>query len=124
MLAFVAEVASEALAQAGGVVADAATRAVAAFLVAVAEEDVWAGGALLQRAIGAAEAKVAHAADRLHRVPRGVVSLVRLHRELLLSVADTPAAAVVRAYCALACDTFIVLKTSTLSSFSVAEAFV
>ena len=124
MLALVAEVASEALAEAVRVVADAAAGAVAALLVAVAEEDVRARGALLERAVGAAEAQVAHAAHVLHRVPRRVVGLVRLHCQLFLGVADPPAGAVVGAYGALAGDAIVVLEALALARLAVAEALV
>merc|ERR1712196_620509 len=79
-----------------------AARAVAALRVAVALEHIRARRALLERAVRPAEAEVAHAADVLHRVPRGRVRLARLRRELLLRVADAAAAAVVRADCTLA----------------------
>jgi hypothetical protein len=124
VLALGAEVAGEALAQASAVVADAAAGAVAALLVAIAEEHIWARGALLERAVGAAEAEIAHAADGLHRVPGRVVCHVRLHRELLLGVADAAARAVVRAYSALARDALVVLEARTFARLTVTEALV
>merc|ERR1719235_2800838 len=64
-LALGAEVALEALAEARRVVADATAGAIAAKIVALAKEDVAAGGALLERAVRAAGAEVADAADVL-----------------------------------------------------------
>jgi len=124
VLALVAEVAREALAETRGVVADAAAGAVAPLLVAVAEENVGARGALLEGAVGAAEAEVAHAAHVLHRVPRRVVDLASLHRELLLGVADAAAGAVVGAHGALARDAVVVLEALALARLPVAQALV
>jgi len=124
VLALVAEVAREALAEAVRVVADAAARAIAALLVTVTKEDVGARRALLERAVGAAEAQVAHAAHVLHGIPRRVVSLVRLDGELLLRVADPPTGAVVRADCSLARDAVVVLEALALARVAVAEALV
>merc|ERR1712185_599684 len=110
VLAAGAVVADEALAEAGRVVADAAARAVAALRVTVATEHVRARRALLERAVGAAEAEVAHAADVLHRVPRGGVDLARLGGELLLGVADAAAVAIVGADGTLARDAVVVVE--------------
>merc|ERR1719263_1687173 len=121
VLAARAVVADKALAEARGVVADAAARAVAALRVAVALEHVRARGALLQRAVGTAEAEVAHAADVLHRVPRGGVGLARLGRQLLLGVADAAARAVVGAHGALARDAVVVLEALALAALAVAD---
>merc|ERR1719326_2385599 len=116
VLAARAVVADEALAE--------ARRAVAALRVAVAAEHVRARRALLERAVGAAEAEVAHAADVLHRVPRGRVRLARLRGELLLRVADAAAVAVVRADCALARDAVVVVEAVALAGLAVARALV
>merc|ERR550537_1084719 len=124
VLAARAVVADEALAEARRVVADAAARAVAALRVAVAAEHVRARRALLERAVGAAEAEIAHAADVLHRVPRGRVRLARLRGELLLRVADTAAVAVVRADGTFACDAVVVVKAVALARLAVARALV
>ena len=75
MLALGAEVTSEALAEASGVVADTTPGAVTTLLVTVAEEDIRAGRALLEGAVGATEAHVANAANVLHSIPRGSVRL-------------------------------------------------
>merc|ERR1719230_1475029 len=119
-----AVVADEALAEARRVVADAAARAVAALRVAVAAEHVRARRALLERAVRPAEAEVAHAADVLHRVPRGRVGLARLRRKLLLRVADAAAAAVVRADGALARNAIVVVEAVALTRLAVARALV
>merc|ERR1719161_3228065 len=124
VLAARAVVADEALAEARGVVADAAARAVAALRVAVAAEHVRARRALLERAVRATEAEVAHAADVLHRVPRGRVGLARLGGELLLRVADAAAVAVVRADGTFACDAVVVVKAVALARLAVARALV
>jgi len=124
VLATVAEVASEALAEASRVVADAAARAVTALLVTVAEEHIRAGRAFFQGAVRASEAKIAHATHVLHRVPRSIVSLVSFRRQLLLSVADTAARAVVRAHGALARNAVVVLEALAFTRLAVAEALV
>ena len=59
VLALGAEVAREALAEARGVVTDAASGAVAALLVTVSQEDVGAGRALLEGAVRSAVPKIA-----------------------------------------------------------------
>merc|ERR1719387_3070241 len=74
-LAAGAEVALEALAEAARVVADATARAVAAEVVALAEQHVRARRALLERAVRAAGAQIAHTAHVLVGVPRRRVSL-------------------------------------------------
>ena len=124
MLATVAEVTGEALAEASRVVADAAARAVAALLVTVAEEHIRAGRAFFQGAVRASEAKIAHAAHVLHCIPRSVVSLVSFRRELLLSVADATARAIVRAHGTLARNAVIIFETLALARLAVAETFV
>merc|ERR1712159_467241 len=89
VLALGAEVAGEALAEAGGVVADTTARAVTSLLVTVTQEHIGAGGALLEGAVRSAVAHVAHASHMLHGVPRAGVGLGGLVCELLLGVADT-----------------------------------
>merc|ERR1712046_329112 len=78
VLALGTEVASEALAQTSGVVADTTAGAVTALLVTVAEEDIRAGRALLEGAVRATEAHVTDAANVLHSIPRGSVRLASL----------------------------------------------
>jgi len=124
VLALVAEVASEALAEALGVVADAAARAVASLLVTVAEENIRSGWALLEGAVRSAEAEVAHAAHVFHRVPRSIVRLVRLDGQLFLSVADAAAGAVIRAYGTLARDPVVVFEALAFATFAAAKSFV
>ena len=124
MLAAVAEVTGEALAQARRVVADAPAGAVTALLVTVAEKDIGARGALLEGAVGAAEAEVANATHVLHRVPRSVVRLVRLSSELLLGVADAAARAVVGTHRTLARNAIVVLEALALAGLAVADALV
>ena len=124
VLALVAKVASEALAEALGVVADAAARAVASLLVTVAEENIRSGWALLEGAVRSAEAKVAHAAHVFHRVPRSIVRLVRLNSELFLGVADAATGAVVRAHGALASNAVVVVEALALAALAVAQALV
>jgi len=124
VLALVAEVPREALAEAVGVIADTTAGAVAALLVTVAEEHIGARGALFERAVRSAEAQVAHAAHVLHGVPRRVVGLAGLNSELLLRIADTPAGAVVRAHRTLARDTVVVLEAFALAGLAVANTLV
>jgi len=124
VLATVAEVTGEALAEASRVVADAAARAVAALLVTVTEEHIRAGRAFFQGAVRASEAKIAHAAHVLHCIPRSVVSLVSFRRELLLSVADATARAIVRAHGTLARNAVVVLEALAFARLAVAETFV
>merc|ERR1719478_637057 len=109
-LAASAEVALEALAEAGGVVAEATAGAVAAEVVALAEEDVRAGGALLKGAVRATGAKVTDAANVLEGVPGLGVGLGGLVGELLLLDAAAAAVAVGGAH-------------GTLAGLAVAHAF-
>ena len=69
-LAAGAEVALEALAQARGVVTDATARAIAAEVVALAEQHVRARRALLERAVRATGAQITDTADVLVGIPR------------------------------------------------------
>merc|ERR1719409_894025 len=127
-LAHFSEVAREAFADSGGVVADATARAVAALGVPVAAERVCARGALLEGAVRTAEARVAFAAVVVVRIPgivvlgtyvrhsvrvggrgtelladKAVVSIVGVVvSELLEALARTMAGAVVRARTAAA----------------------
>merc|ERR1719473_454579 len=124
VLAARAVVADEALAETRRIVADAAARAVAALVVAVAAEHIRTRWALLERAVRAAEAEVADAAHVLHRIPRRGVCLVRLRRQLLLRVADATAVAVVGAHGTLARDAVVVVKAVALARLAVAHALV
>merc|ERR1719359_1492286 len=123
-LALGAEVALEALAEARGVVADATAGAVAAKVVALAEEDVRAGGALLEGAVRAAGAEVADAADVLVGVPRGGVGLGGLVRELLLLDAAATVVAVARAQGALSRLAVVAVEALALAGLAVAGALV
>merc|ERR1719359_2678519 len=123
-LALGAEVALEALAEARGVVADATAGAVAAEVVALAEEDVGAGGALLEGAVRAARAEVADAADVLVGVPRGGVGLGGLVRELLLLDAAAAVVAVARAQGALSRLAVVAVEALALAGLAVAGAAV
>merc|ERR1719405_226090 len=124
VLAARAVVADETLAEARRVVADAAARAVAALRVAIAAEHVRARRTFLERAVRAAEAEVAHAADVLHRVPRGRVDLSHLGRKLLLGVADATAVAIVGADSTLARDAVVVVEAVALARLAIARALV
>jgi len=123
-LAAGAEVALEALAEAGRVVADATAGAVAAEVVALAEEHVRAGGALLEGAVRAAGAEVADAADVLVGVPRGGVGLGGLVRELLLLDAAAAVVAVARAERTLAGLAVVAVEALALAGLAVAGALV
>lgn len=124
MLALGAEIAREALAKTSGVVADAATGAVAALLVPVAHKDVGAGRTFLKGAVRSAEAKIAHTSDVLHGIPRLNICLFGLSSKLLLSVADTTGRTIVRAYGALATDAIIIVKALAFASLAVADTLV
>merc|ERR1719171_815991 len=119
-----AEVALEALAEAGGVVTDATAGAVAAEVVALAEEDVGAGGAFFERAVRATSAKVADAADVLEGVPRGGVGLGGLVGELLLLDAAAAVVAVARAQRTLAGLAVVAVEALALAGLAVAGALV
>ena len=84
----------EALAEAGGVIAETTAGAIAAEVVALAEEDVRARGALLEGAVRATGTKVADAANVLEGVPGLGVGLRGLVGELLLLDAAATAIAV------------------------------
>jgi len=124
VLALGTEVASEALAQTSGVVADTTAGAVAALLVTVAKEDIRAGRALLERAVRATEAHVTDAANMLHSIPRGSVRLAGLSSELLLGVADTTTGAVIRAHGTLTANAIVVVEALALAGLAVADALV
>lgn len=121
VLATCAKVTREALAQTGGVVAETTARAVATLGGTIAAKHIIASGALLQRAVGAAESCIAHAADVLHGIPRLIVVATSLNSELLLGVADTAAAAVVGADGTLASNSCIVVVADTLAGLAVAS---
>merc|ERR1719310_2405427 len=121
-LAASAEVALEALAEAGGVVAEAAAGAVAAEVVALSEEDVRAGGALLKGAVGATGAKVTDAANVLEGVPGLGVGLGGLVGELLLLDAAAAAVAVGGAHGTLAGLAVVAVEALALASLAVAHA--
>merc|ERR1719182_1257447 len=123
-LALGAEVALEALAEARRVVADAAAGAVTAEVVALAEEDVRARGALLEGAVRAAGAEVADAADVLVGVPRGGVGLGGLVRELLLLDAAAAVVAVARAQGTLAGLAVVAVEALALACLAIAGALV
>merc|ERR1719440_1309325 len=123
-LALSAEVALEALAEARRVVADAAAGAIAAKVVALAKEDVAAGGALLERAVRAAGAEVADAANVLVGVPRGGVGLGGLVCELLLLDAAAAVVAVARAQGTLAGLAIVAVEALALTGLAVAGALV
>merc|ERR1719174_1632457 len=121
-LALGAEVTLEALAEAGGVVAKATSRAVAAEVVALAEEDIGAGGALLEGAVRATSAKVADAADFLEGIPRLGVGLGGFVGELLLDDAAATVVAVGRAHGALAGLAVVAIEALALAGLAVARA--
>merc|ERR1711871_1321615 len=123
-LAAGAEVALEALAQAARVVADAAAGAVAAEVVALAEQHIGARRALLQRAVRAARAQVTDAADVLVGIPRRRVGLRGLVRELLLLDAAAAVVAVARAGGALARLAVVAVEALALAGLAVACAAV
>lgn len=124
VLAPCAIVTRETLAKTGSVVAKTSSRAITSLLVTVPTEHIHSSRALLQRAVWAAEASIAHASDMLHGVPRLVICGTGLVGELLLGVADTSSAAVVGADGTVAGNTDIVVEASTLSSLSVACSLV
>merc|ERR1719327_1659266 len=123
-LALGAEVALEALAEARRVVADATAGAVAAEVVALAEQHVRARRALLEGAVRAARAEVADTADVLVGVPRGGVGLGGLVRELLLLDAAAAVVAVARAQGALAGLAVVAIEALALARLAVAGALV
>jgi len=124
VLALGAKVAGEALAETAGVIADTTPRAVATLLVAVTQQHIRSRRALLKGAVWAAVAKIAHASDVLHGIPRRVVGLVCLYSELLLRVANSSASTVVGAHRAFARYAIVVLKALTLAGLTVANAFI
>ena len=124
MLALGAEVAGEALAQAGRVVADATARAIAAEVVALAEQHVRAGRALLERAVRATGAQITDTADVLVGIPRRRVRLRGLVRELLLLDAAAAVVAVTGARGTLARLAVVAVEALALAGLAVAGAAV
>eukprot|EP00621_Florenciella_sp_RCC1693_P007735 CAMPEP_0182530082 /NCGR_PEP_ID=MMETSP1323-20130603/5653_1 /TAXON_ID=236787 /ORGANISM="Florenciella parvula, Strain RCC1693" /LENGTH=185 /DNA_ID=CAMNT_0024739347 /DNA_START=101 /DNA_END=659 /DNA_ORIENTATION=- len=117
VLASVSMVPCEAFAQSRLVIAQATAGAVAALLVAVSHHKVGAGRALLEGAVRAAVACVAHAPGRLLCVPWGRVRFARLLGEHLLSVADTVLVTIVRAHGPLARYPVIVVEALAGANF-------
>mmetsp|Transcript_34944 Transcript_34944/g.93488 ORF Transcript_34944/g.93488 Transcript_34944/m.93488 type:complete len:211 (+) Transcript_34944:118-750(+) len=124
VLASFSMVPCEAFAQSRLVIAQATAGAVAALLVAVSHHKVGAGRALLEGAVRAAVACVAHAPGRLLCVPWGRVRFARLLGEHLLSVADTVLVTIVRAHGPLARYPVIVVEALAGAQLAVAESFV
>jgi len=124
VLALGTEVASEALAETSGVVADTATRAVAALLVTVTKEHIRSGWALLEGAVRSTVPQVANAAHMLHGVPRSSVGHASLSSKLLLSVADTTPGAVIGAHSTLASNTIVVVEALAFTGLAVADTLV
>mmetsp|Transcript_20671 Transcript_20671/g.41975 ORF Transcript_20671/g.41975 Transcript_20671/m.41975 type:complete len:240 (+) Transcript_20671:164-883(+) len=124
VLALGAVVAVEAAADARGVVAQPAARAVAPGLISIALEHVRAGGALIQGAVGSAAPQIAHAAYLLLGVPGGGVGAASLHGELLLREAHTGVAASIGADGSLAGDAVVVGEARALTSVSIAVTLV
>jgi hypothetical protein len=123
VLAHGAVEAHEALAQALVVVADATARAVPALHSTITSHHISATWALSLRAVGTAEACIAHAANVLGSVPSSCV-----HRasctgdDLRLCVAEAIAAAVVWAHAALAGDALVASEALALSRCSCTRA--
>lgn len=116
--------AGKAVADSGCVVADAPSGAVTPSLVAVPVHWVGGGRAFLQVACGASVARVAHASDVLHAIPRDVVSPLRRAGELHLRPALTSVRAVFRAHCSLTRDTLVACKALASSGLTVTVSFI
>jgi hypothetical protein len=121
-LAAGAEVALEALAEAGGVIAETTAGAIAAEVVALAEEDVIAGGAFFEGAVGATGAEVANATDVLEGIPGLGVGLGGLVGELFLLDAAATAVAVGGAYGTLAGLAVVAIEALAFTGLAVAHA--
>jgi hypothetical protein len=119
-----AEVASEALAKASAVVADTTSRAIAALAVTVAEKDIRASRAFLERAVRAAVTEITDAANVLERVPWGAVGLACLVGELFLGVADAASVAVVGADGTFAGNAVVVVEALAFTSLAIADSLV
>ena len=112
----------EALAETGGVIAETTAGAIAAEVVALAKEDVRAGGALLEGAVRATGTKVADAADVLEGIPGLGVGLGGLVGELLLLDAAATAVAVGGAHGTLASLAVVAVEALALAGLAVAHA--
>jgi len=124
VLASRAEEAGEAPAETGRVIAQSATRAVAAGLVSVAVKRVRASGALLELARRAAVAGITEAADMLHSVPRSRVDAIGLGSKVLLGPACAAIVTVVGAVSALTSSAIISGEAVAESSSAIAESLI
>jgi len=122
-LALGTEVSLEALAEAGGVVADATARAVSAKVVAFAKKYITTRGALLKGAIRTTSTNITDATDVLERVPGLRVGLRSFVGELFLLDTTATAIAVGRAHSTLTCLAIVVIKAFALAGLPVAYAF-
>merc|ERR1712028_260053 len=121
-LAAGAEVALEALAEAGGVVAETTAGAITAEVVALAEENVIAGGAFFEGAVRATGAEVANATDVLEGIPGLGVGLGGLVGKLFLLDAAATAVAVGGAYGTLAGLAVVAIEALAFAGLAVAHA--
>merc|ERR1712070_853744 len=117
-----AEVALEALAETGGVIAETTAGAIAAEVVALAKEDIRSRGALLEGTVRATGTKVADAANVLEGIPGLGVGLGGLVGELLLLDAAATAIAVGGAHGTLASLAVVAVEALALASLAVAHA--
>ena len=126
VLAFVSIVSGEALAESLTVVADSTSRAVTSLGVSVSEEDIRSGGALLEGAVRATEAKIALATDMLKGIPSSGVggSISVGGSKGGLGKADSAVVAVRGTHGPLAGHTLVSVEALTLSGLAVAGSLV
>jgi len=106
------------------VVANSTARAVSAGFVAVSFQNIGAGWAFEQRAIGTSSSKIAYASYVFLCVPRGGICATSFNSKLLLSEANTSFAALIRADSSLAGDAIVIGKASALASFTITDTFI
>jgi hypothetical protein len=108
----------EARADTRTIIAKTASGAITSRLVTLTLEHISTRWALNQTAVRATTTEIAHASNMLLGIPRCIISSRSLIGELLLCEANSSKRARVGAHGALTSNTFIVLKTSALTSFS------
>jgi hypothetical protein len=121
-LAAGAEVALEALAKARGVIAETTARAIAAEVIALAEEDVRSRGAFFKGAVGATGTKVAHTSNMLECIPGLGVGLGGFVGELFLLDAAATAIAIGGTYGTLAGLAIVAVEALAFTGLAVTHA--
>jgi hypothetical protein len=124
VLALVSIVTRETPAETGGVVADTTAGAVTSLLRTVAVENIRAGGALLEGAVGATEAEVAAASDVLCGIPGGRVRGASSGGEGGLGHAHATVVAVGGADGTLTSHALVVVEALALAGLAVAGTLV